>query len=132
MNTGQQNAAVVRKGYEGFNTGDVPLLKEVFDENATWQTPGRSPIAGDYRGFEATLGQFGRYVEGTGGSFKALLQDVAWSDDGTVISIHRNTGERNGKQLDVICCIVFEVENGKIMSGRETFLDLYAWDEFWS
>jgi hypothetical protein len=49
-----------------------------------------------------------------------------------VVSIHRNTAERNGKQLDVLCCIVFELEDGQISSGRENFFDLYAWDEFWS
>jgi ketosteroid isomerase-like protein len=132
MSEGQQNAAVVRKAYDAFNTADVAMLMEVFDDNVTWRTPGRSSIGGDYQGKEATLGQLGRFVEDTGGSFKALLQDVTWSDSGAVISIHRNTAERNGKQLDVVCCIVFDVENGKITSGRENFFDLYAWDEFWS
>ena len=54
------------------------------------------------------------------------------SDDGRVIGIHRNTAERNGKTLDVTCCIVFEIEDGRVVDGREHFYDLYAWDEFWS
>ncbi len=49
-----------------------------------------------------------------------------------MVGIHRNTAERNGKQLDVACCIVFELEDGRITDGREHFFDLYAWDEFWS
>ncbi len=132
MSTPEQNAEVVRRGYEAFNTADVEALMEIFDDNVSWHTPGRSPIGGDYQGKEATLGQLGRYLEDTGGSFKALLQDVLKSDDGGVVSIHRNTAERNGKQLDVTCCIVFEIEDGKITYGRENFFDLYAWDEFWS
>ncbi len=40
--------------------------------------------------------------------------------------------KRNGKQVDVLCCIVFELENGRIVIGREHFYDLYAWDAFWS
>ncbi len=60
------------------------------------------------------------------------MQEVASSEDGSVISIHRNTAERNGKQLDVMCCIVFQVEDGQIIDGRENFFDLYAWDEFWA
>jgi len=40
--------------------------------------------------------------------------------------------ERDGKRLDVYCCTVFELENGRIVDGREHFYDLPAWDEFWS
>jgi len=49
-----------------------------------------------------------------------------------VIGIHRNVAERDGKRLDVYCCTVFELENGRIVDGREHFYDLPAWDEFWS
>jgi hypothetical protein len=49
-----------------------------------------------------------------------------------VTGIHHNSGERNGHRLDVGCCIVFEVKDGRIVSGREHFYDLYAWNQFWS
>jgi len=32
----------------------------------------------------------------------------------------------------VLCCIVFELSDGRLQDGREHFFDLYAWDEFWS
>jgi hypothetical protein len=57
---------------------------------------------------------------------------VLRSDDGRVIGVHHNSAERNGKRLDVGCCIDFKLEDGKIVHGREHFFDLYAWDEFWS
>ena len=127
-----ENAAVVRRGYEAFNTGDMETLTEVFDENASWHTPGRGPLAGRYEGRDAVFGQFGQYGGQTGGTFKAALQQVLASDDGRVVGIHHNTAERDGKQLDTGCCIVFEVKDGRMISGREHFSDLYAWDEFWS
>ncbi|WP_287310050.1 hypothetical protein [Mesorhizobium sp.] len=37
------------------------------------------------------------------------------SEDGRVVGVHRNTGERNGKRLDVLCCIVFDIKNGKMI-----------------
>ena len=42
-----------------------------------------------------------------------------------------------GARLDdlaggVTCCILFEVAKDQIVSGREHFVDLYAWDEFWA
>ncbi len=49
-----------------------------------------------------------------------------------MIALHHNVGERNGRQLDVDCCIVFEIKDGRCVSGSEHFSDLHAWDEFWS
>ena len=126
------NAALVRRGYEAFNTADLETLTELFAESASWHTPGRGPLAGDRVGRDAVFAQFGQYGGQTGGTFRATLQQVLTSDDGRVVGIHRNTAERNGKTLDVTCCIVFEIEDGRVVDGREHFYDLYAWDEFWS
>jgi len=49
-----------------------------------------------------------------------------------VVARHHNSGQRDGKQLDVDCCITFQIENGQVVDGREHFYDLYAWDAFWS
>jgi uncharacterized protein len=127
-----ENAAIVRRGYEAFNAGDMETLTELFDENASWHTPGRSPIAGDHEGREAAFAQFGRYGGETGGTFKAELQQVFAAGDGRVVGVHHNSAERNGKHLDTGCCIVFELKDGRITDGREHFFDLYNWDEFWS
>lgn len=126
------NAAIVRRGYEAFNAADIATLTNLFDESVWWHTPGRSPIAGDRKGRNAVFTQFGRYAGETGRTFRANLLNVLESADGRVVSVHQNSGERNGKRLDVLCCIVFELEDGRIVIGREHFYDLYAWDEFWS
>ncbi|RWP11824.1 MAG: hypothetical protein EOR00_28005 [Mesorhizobium sp.] len=114
-----QNSELVRRGYAAFNSGDMDTLTQIIDESCAWHTPGKSPIAGDYEGREATFGQFGRYGGETNGTF-------------SVVGVHRDTGERNGKRLDVLCCIVFDIKNGKLIDGREHFYDLYAWDAFWA
>ncbi len=93
-----ENADVVRGGYEAFNAADLQTLTELFDESASWHTPGRSPVAGDHEGREAASAQFGRYGGQTGGTFKANLQHVLTSDDGRVVGVHNNIAERNGKR----------------------------------
>lgn len=125
------DAAVVRRGYAAFNAADIDVLMQVLHENASWHTPGRSPIAGLRQGRTEVLGHFGVYGGDTNGTFKAAVQSVMADGEGKVVGIHRNTAERNGKQLDVDCCIVFEVRDGRVMSGAEHFFDLDAWDEFW-
>jgi ketosteroid isomerase-like protein len=76
--------------------------------------------------------QFGKYGGETNGTFKATLKTVAVCDDGRVVGVHHNSGERNGKKLDTACCVVFEIKDGQIYSGKEYFFDLNNWDEFWS
>ena len=49
-----------------------------------------------------------------------------------VVGVHHNSTERDGKHLDVDCCIVFEFKDGRVIDGREHIFDLYAWDKFWS
>ncbi len=89
-------------------------------------------FAGDHQGRDATFAYFGQLGGETGGTFKAELQHVLTSDDGLVVGVHHNSAERNGKQLDVMCCLVFEFKDGRVVDGREHFYDLNAWDEFWS
>lgn len=127
-----ENAAVVRSGYEAFNTGDLNALAELFGDDVSWHTPGRSPLAGDVVGRKAVLARLGRYVAETGGTFRADLKRVLIDEDGRVIGVHQAVAEREGRHLDVYCCVVFELENGRVVDGREHFSDLHAWDEFWS
>lgn len=132
MSQAEQNADIVRRGYAAFNSGDMKTLLGLFDEHASWHTPGRGRLAGDHKGREAVFAQFGRYGGETAGTFKAILQRVFTTEDGRVVGVHQNTAKRNGKQLDVSCCLVFELKDGRVTDGREYIYDLYAWEEFWS
>ena len=132
MSTEHPNAALIRKGYAAFNTADLATLAELFHENACWHTPGRGPLAGSYQGRDAVFGHFGQYGNLTAGTFRANLIDVMTNEDGNAVGIHKNTGQKEGKSLDALCCIVFEIEDGRVVDGRELFFDLHAWDDFWS
>jgi ketosteroid isomerase-like protein len=127
-----ENAEIMRRAYEAFNTADMKTLTGTFDESAVWHLPGRSSMAKDYQGREATFAYFALLGQETGGTFRAELQHLLADDDDRVVGIHRSTAEREGKHLDVGDCIVFQLKDGRITDGREHFHDLYAWDEFWS
>jgi uncharacterized protein len=130
--TADENAAIMRRAYAAFNSGDMNTLIASFDEGAVWHLPGRSRFADDYQGRDATLAYFGQLAQETGGTFQAELQHLLADDEDRVIGIQRSRAERNGKRLDVGNCIVFELKDGRVTDGREHFHDLYAWDEFWA
>src|SRR3989337_3682668 len=123
-----ENAETVRRGYEAFNRADMKTLTEIFDESSSWHTPGRGSLAGDHKGREAVFAYFGRLGQETGGTFKAELRHVFADDDGRVVGLHHNSGEREGKRLDTDCCIVFELKDGRVTSGRGHFFYLPNWD----
>ena len=70
--------------------------------------------------------------DGTAGTFRAEFHGTIGTDDGRVIVMHHNSGEREGRTLEVDCCIVFGVEDRRIVPGREHFDDLCACDVFWA
>jgi uncharacterized protein len=127
-----ENVAIMRRAYEAFNRGDSNTLTEIFDESVVWHLPGRSSLANDYQGRDATLAYFGQLAQETGGTFRAELERLLGDDDDRVVGIQRSTADRGGKHLDVGNSIVFHLKDGRIIDGREHFHDLYAWDEFWS
>ena len=130
--TAEETAEIVRRGYHAFNTADLDLFTTLSVDDLSWETPGTSPIAGLRQGREAVYAQYGTYLGGTDGTFRAELHYVAADEQGRAIGVHRNTGTRNGKTLDTMCCITVVVRDGKIVSGKEHFFDLYNWDRFWS
>ena len=130
--TADENAAILRRAYAAFNSGDMDTLIEVFDESIVWHLPGRSAMANDYEGRDATLAYFGQLAQKTGGTFRAELLSALADDEDRVVGIQRSIADRNGKHLDVGNCIVFEFKDGRVIDGREHFHDLYAWDEFWA
>jgi ketosteroid isomerase-like protein len=130
--TASENVAIMQRAYDAFNKGDMSTLIDLFDERAVWHLPGRSAMANDYQGRDATLAYFAQIGQETGGTFQAELQELIGDDEDRVIGMQRSTADRDGRHLDVGNCIVFQLKDGRIIDGREHFHDLYAWDEFWS
>src|SRR5258708_14288985 len=108
-----QNVAIMQRAYDAFNTGDINTLTELFDESAVWHLPGRSSMADDYKGRDATLAYFGLLGRRPGGTFRAELQDLTADDDDRVGGIQRTTAERDGRHLAVAPCTVFQLRNAR-------------------
>ena len=125
------NAALMRRATEAFSKGDITTLKQIIAEDAVWHVPGRSQVAGDYRGHDQIFGYFAKLMELTGGTFKVDLHDVLATDD-HVINLDRMTASRGDKTLDMDLVLVVHPKDGKIAEAWDLFSDQYGWDDFWS
>lgn len=129
--TEHANAALLRRGYDAFTSGDLDTLSQLFDENAAWHEPGRSPIAGDYVGRDQVFEFFGKLFELSGGTFKAEPIDI-FADDARAVAIQHSTATRDGKTLDANDVVVYEMSDGKVRDVQLYAGDIEQEDAFWS
>ncbi len=123
---------VVRRFYEAVAERDLEIACACFDEQAVWTLPGRSPISGEHRGWEAIRDDFlAKLAPLSGGTFRARLIDVAIGEQ-HVVAVQHATAQHRGKRLDITGCQLMTVENDKITSVRGHYSDQYALDDFWS
>jgi hypothetical protein len=83
----QEDAALVRRGYEAFSAGDMDTLGELFTEDAVWHTGGSGGLSGDKQGRDAILAYFGELASRSNGSLKVTLEDVATGDRSRKVGI---------------------------------------------
>ncbi len=121
----------MRKGYEAFAVGDLATVMTIFDEDIVWHSPGRSPLAGDFRGHQQVTEFFGRIFDLSGGTFKNEIHDILANDEHGVVLL-RATAQRDGKSFDATGCHVWHLRDGKATEFWNLTLDSYAADEFWS
>jgi uncharacterized protein len=126
-----RNEQLLRDGYAAFEKGDLDALRGLFTDDITWHSPGRGPLAGEYKGIDQVFGLFGKVVELSGGTFRNELHDVLANDEHAVALV-RARGERNGKTLDDTQTHVFHVSDEMVTEVWLESGDQYANDEFWS
>ena len=125
------SASIVRKVYENFAKGDIPLVIEVFAPSITWHVPGQSPIAGDYRDRDEIVGFFKHTLALCGGIFAIEVHHVL-SEENVVVALVTVKAERNGRSAAFEEVNVWRVSDGKITAFREFQGDEQVEDRFWS
>ncbi|MGO8870508.1 MAG: nuclear transport factor 2 family protein [Acidimicrobiales bacterium] len=123
--------SLIRRTYQDFEVGDLDLLRVVMAQDVVWHEPGRSSLAGDYKGPEAVLGLLGELKARSGGTFKVEILDVLSEPERAVV-LQRETATRDGKTLDVIVAVDFEIHHEKVTEVTVYQADTYQFDEFWA
>jgi ketosteroid isomerase-like protein len=125
------NVENVRKKYHAFNNDDLTSVGELLADDVVWHVPGRSPIAGDYRGREETLAYLGQLAELTGGSYQAELH-IAVGDDEHVITVDHSSATRAETHYGENEIVVFRFRDRRIVEVWQAPMSPYAHDDFFS
>jgi ketosteroid isomerase-like protein len=123
--------SLVRRTYQDFESSDLDLLGVVMAQEVVWHEPGRSCLAGHYKGPDEVLDFLSQLKARSGGTFKIEVLDVLSEPERAVV-LQRETATKNDKSLDVIAAVEFEVHHGKITEVTVYQHDTYAFDEFWA
>lgn len=125
----QDDAELVRQGYEAFIAGDMEWMNEHLHENVVWHSPGKSVLSGDYRGRESVLAFFAKTVQVALPEFD--MHDIVASDD-HVVAIFTNRWRRNdnGETFEDRNVQVFHIDKGQAIEVWTLVEDQAGFDNF--
>jgi uncharacterized protein len=124
------NEALLRREYEARASRDDEALSGLLDEDVIWHVPGRSAIAGDYRGLDEVLAYTRRRRDMVDGTFEITVHDVLANDEhGVVIATGRVT--RSGKRFEWRAHGLYRFRDGQIAECWVLPEDQYTFDEIW-
>jgi uncharacterized protein len=126
----REDVETVRTGHEAFSRGDTAGIVGSWAPNVTFYYPGRSFVAGEYRGPDDVLAFLGQLAALSGGAFRLDVHDILASDQHVVV-LCRELGERDGRRLDTRACHVWHTANGKLTELWDVVDDVHSLDEFW-
>ena len=97
-----QNAQLIRDGYEAFAQGDIPTVLGLFDKDIDWHVPGRSPLSGDYHGHDGVRHSWRAWLEAWE-SIDAPLERLVDAGAQVVALLGQSTyrGKRSGVEVDL-------------------------------
>ena len=127
----QDNAELVRSGYEAFSKGDMDTVSKVFAQDIKWHIGGNNQLTGDYNGQEEVFAFFGRLAEAAEGTFSVEIHDLLASEDHVVV-LAKESAARGGEVQELDEVHVWHVDAGKATEFWGIARDQQATDELWA
>jgi len=115
---------------EAFLKGDAATVQDYWAEDIVWYFPGRSGLAGVFRGKAAVLRHLSQPPR-SGVSMK-LAPRAFFGDEQYGAVSYEITSTLNSKTLTETRVMVCKIVNEKIVETRIYPGDQYALDDFWS
>ena len=120
---------IVRRMLEALERRDVVAIGELLADDAVYHFPGRSPVAGTYRGRDAVLGMFRTLVGLFDGPPEMSSHDVVASE-AHVVDLATYTGVRGGQSFTWNAVRLYHVDADRIAEIWLMIGDVYGFDAF--
>jgi uncharacterized protein len=119
----QQNIETVKRGYEAFNSGDIPALLDLFAEDITWRAPRieGAPYTGSYDGREAVGEFFSTLDEAEEFSNFEPREFIAQDEKVVVLGSMTATVKDTNREYSSDWVHIFTMRDGKVAGFLEFF-----------
>jgi ketosteroid isomerase-like protein len=124
------NARVIDAVYQAYVTGDLAAF-EAYTDDSVWHELGQNDRTGVYRGIQQIIEHGMQLAALTDGTIATQVIEILPGGDHVAVLEHA-TAKRKGRALDMDCCTVYRLREGKIAEMHVLPFDAAAWDEFWS
>ena len=121
--------SIQRRFYAGEDV--AAELRRLLTEDVEWHVPGRSAIAGDYRGVEEVLAYFAKRRDHASGTFHVTSRGML-ADDERVIHFADGDALIDGRRRYWRTVGIFRISDGRIAECWLLPFDQYEFDEIWS
>jgi ketosteroid isomerase-like protein len=124
------NEALLRREYEARAAGEDSGIADVLADDVVWHVPGRSVIAGEYRGRDEVMEYVRKRRELAAGTFEITVHDALANDEhGLVVATGRVS--RNGEKSEWRAHGLYRFSDGRIAECRVLPEDQYEFDRIW-
>ncbi|WP_243384087.1 nuclear transport factor 2 family protein [Geothrix alkalitolerans] len=119
------NLSKIQDFFAAYASKDVSAVKDALSEDIIWRIPGHHPLAGDKRGITEVLAFFDQLAKA---GFQA--QPIVVVEQGDFVVDHHRGWSTAGSGLDLMWCLVFRFESGKIKEVTNFCEDQHRADLF--
>jgi ketosteroid isomerase-like protein len=119
--------AVVRRMVDALQRADGAAIGELLSDDVVYYFPGRSPVAGTYRGRDEVLGLFRAFAGLLGAPPRLSSHDVVASE-AHVVELATHAAERDGQPYQWHAVRIYHVAEERITEIWLMIGDIYAFD----
>ena len=129
--TDPANRALVEEFYRRFWNGDLEGMRKLMTEDAPFFVPGRSKLAGEYRGFSGYLAFRDKLVNLAGDKYKLAIAGIAAGRNDVFVKEYvRMNRKWDPAPREVFVVLHFEMRQGRIARIDDIPVDTYAYEAF--
>lgn len=117
---------------EFYGGGSAAPLEALLAPGIVWTVPGRSAIAGTYRGREEVFAYFARRRDLAAGTFRMHRRDVLAGEGDRIAALTDGTATIGGAEHRWSTVGLYEIAGGHVAACWLLALDQQAFDAIWS
>ena len=120
--------AVVRRMVDALQRADPTAIGELLSDDVVYHFPGRSSLAGTYRGRAEVLGLFGAFSRLLGGRPPSLDSHDVVASEAHVVELATHAAERGGLPYQWHAVRIYHIDDVRISEIWLMIGDIYAFD----